>query len=43
MKGCRFMETENKSHELHKIPAGPSTSGGKEEAWSDDKYPNFVL
>ena len=44
-KGCRFMETENKSHELDKNrdknPAGPSTLGGK--AWPDDKYPNFFL
>ena len=37
------METENKRRELDKIPAGPSMSGGKEEAWSDDKYPNFLL
>ena len=37
------METENKSRELDKNPAGPSMSGDKDEAWSDDKYPIFLL
>ena len=27
---------------LIKTPVGPSTSGGKEEAWPDDKHPNFL-
>ena len=37
------METENKSHELDKNPVGPSTSGRKEKAWSDHKYPIVLL
>ena len=37
------METENKGHELDKNPVGPSTSGRKEKAWSDNKYPIVLL
>ena len=43
LKAVGSWKRKTRVKSLIKTPVGPSTSGGKEKAWPDDKYPNYLL